>query len=182
MNAIQGGLSRGLLCAVLGLRTHRQKVVGGVHGGEDLAGLLLPALPSKMTFGRSLDAIGAQRKETLHVWLSSVVAQPALMCRELRCFLGLSPRESKAASSDSERSADAVAVGMEVDEPERPSSTASGWSTSARDAEEQDGIRLLPHSSVRAQGQGEPPYAIDLKELEARAVECMLDDDLWGRR
>lgn len=153
------------------------------------AGLLLPALPSKMTFGRSLDAIGAQRKETLHVWLSSVVAQPALMCTELRCFLGLSPREetlTRAASSESERSADTTVVGMDVDEPERPSSTASVQASAGRDQE--DGVRLIAPSAPytengRSQGMGEqPPYAVHLKELEARAVECMLDDDLWGRR
>ena len=33
----------------------------------------------------------AQRQKVLHDWLSWVVCQPALICDELRLFLGLSP-------------------------------------------------------------------------------------------
>lgn len=135
------------------------------------AGLALPSLPSKLTFGRSPAAIGAQRKEALHEWLGWVVSQPELLCDELRRFLGLSPLAS-CDTSDSTRS---IGSDMEVDESlprESPMSSAS----TARTCD------TISSSDELPEVQDLSAYTVDLAELEMKAVEVMLDDELWGRR
>jgi len=112
------------------------------------AGLLLPPLPSKISaFGRNLSPeVGAQRQKALHDWLSWVACQPALICDELRLFLGLSP------------------LAPPGSEPATPQ-TITRCSSATEDAAMTD----------------EHKIAVNLAELEAKAIETMLDDALWGR-
>jgi len=126
------------------------------------AALALPALPSKLkAFGRNLSPeVGSERQRALHDWLCWVCSQPALLCDELRLFLGLSPLEEMAETpfvSPSQRSS--------TSEPATPETVSR---CASMDEEMLDA--------------NEPTVAVNLAELEAKAVEAMLDDSLWGRR
>jgi len=143
------------------------------------AHLTLPALPSKLTFGRSYAAIGSQRKEALHDWLGWVVARPALLCDELRRFLGLSPH----ADADADLSTRSTDMDV-VDEGPRSSSAST---TSTPNPSSCDELMLISPVRYPAALEGSnapaaaPAYTVDLAELEAKAVETMMDDELWGR-
>lgn len=145
------------------------------------AGLALPSLPSKLTFGKSLAAIGAQRKEALHEWLGWVVSQPALLCDELRRFLGLSPHARRADTTDSSRS---IGSDMEVDESMPRESPMSSASTSRTAEHPISSDELASPAGTHEEDSDDVSgaYSVDLAELEAKAVEVMMDDDLWGRR
>jgi len=118
------------------------------------AGLTLPALPSKLSsLGRRLSpAVGAQRQKALHCWLCWVVSHPQLLCDALRLFLGLSPKVTKTALPKATEMAGPEA--MELD---------------------------MNASTDDEPSCGEKAFAVDLAHLEQQAVECMLDDKLWGR-
>ena len=52
------------------------------------------------------------------------------------------------------------------------------------DVDEMEVEPLAKVTSEESQSGGPPEeavFAVDLSELEAKAVECMLDDQLWGR-
>ena len=118
------------------------------------AGISLPALPSKLTsLGRRLSPeLGAQRQRALHAYLCWIVSHPPLMCAELRLFLGLAPRVYSM-----ELKADAIS---DVD---------------TMDAD-------VDMDEKMADARADEAFAVDLAQLERIAVECMLDDELWGRR
>lgn len=126
------------------------------------AGLTLPPLPSRLTaLGRKLSPeVGAQRQRALHDWLSRVACHPCLLCDELRVFLGLPPKSLRTKES-------------------KPPPCQENMNIDKMDVEP-----LAKFDSEESQTDGPPEeavFAVDLSELEAKAVECMLDDQLWGR-
>jgi len=125
------------------------------------AGISLPALPSKLTaFGRRLSPeVGAQRQKALHEWLSLVAGYPALLCDELRVFLGLSPHMYGATEAKL---------------------TSECGHMEAGDSSKMD-VESHGYASEGTADVEEGAFAVDLAELEAKAVEVMLDDELWGR-
>lgn len=135
------------------------------------AGLVLPALPSKLSaFGRQLSPeVGAQRQRLLHEWLSWVAGQPALVCDELRVFLGLPPH-SRVVLPSARDDDDMIA------EPATPE-TATRCSSSSMDDEEEE--RETHRVAVSLSSLDAVP--VNLAELERKAIEAMLDDGLWGR-
>ena len=140
---------------------HFEKLAAALVPYARAAGVSLPSLPTRFTIGQSIATIGATRKLFLHQWLRAVVAQPALMCDELRKFLGLAPQRLSVCHLTFDD-------GMDIDEP-----LTSGVPRTRSTDEE---IGSKPASPAHH------GFAVDLSELEQTAVHTLLDDDLWGRR
>jgi len=143
------------------------------------AGLRLPSLPSKIVaFGRNLSpTIAMQRQKALHEWLSHVVSAPILLCDDLRLFLGLSPEQSELMTTC--RTPESTCPASSVSEDEGSIATDTNIDL---DPYGVDGA-LTPSTprTAKAEEHENVLFAVNLAELERQAVDCMLDDDLWGR-
>ena len=149
------------------------------------AQVVLPPLPSKVAaFGRNLSpSVGAHRQRALHDWLQSVISQPLLMTEHLRVFLGLSPTgapeqalgSSPHATYENGSAEDHASMSDDDDSCANDQCTEApnGFSMPLRNM----GTALL---KARA-GLCEDRVSVDLSALEQEAVDCMLDDNLWGR-